>query len=78
MKIYVSNDANELGSEAASMIASKLNEIIAARGEARMVVSTGSSQFEMFRELVRENVNWQRVEVFHLDEYIGIPIYSSR
>ncbi len=74
MKIYVSNDANELGSEAASIIASKLNEIIAARGEARMVVSTGSSQFEMFRELVRENVNWQRVEVFHLDEYIGIPI----
>lgn len=74
MKIYVSNDANELGSEAAGLISSKLNEIITARGEARMVVATGSSQFEMFRELVMKNVNWQKVEVFHLDEYIGIPV----
>ncbi|MDX9947057.1 MAG: 6-phosphogluconolactonase [Bacteroidales bacterium] len=74
MKIYVSNDANELGSEAAALISAKLNEIIAARGEARIVVSTGSSQFEMFRELVMHNINWQKVEVFHLDEYIGTPI----
>jgi glucosamine-6-phosphate deaminase len=74
MKIYISNDANELGSESASMISAKLNEIIAARGEARMVVATGSSQFEMFRELLMHNINWQKVEVFHLDEYIGIPI----
>lgn len=74
MKIYISNDANELGSEAAALISAKLNEIIAARGEARMVVATGSSQFEMFRELVMRNINWQKVEVFHLDEYIGIPV----
>lgn len=74
MKIYISNDANELGSESAALISAKLNEIIAARGEARIVVSTGSSQFEMFRELVMHNINWQKVEVFHLDEYIGIPI----
>jgi glucosamine-6-phosphate deaminase len=74
MKIYVSNDANELGSESAGLISARLNEIIAVRGEARMVVATGSSQFEMFRELVMQNVNWQKVEVFHLDEYIGIPV----
>lgn len=74
MKIYISSDADELGSEAAALISSKLKEIIAARGEARMVVATGSSQFEMFRELVRENIDWQKVEVFHLDEYMGIPI----
>jgi len=74
MKIYVSNDANELGSESAGLISARLNEIIAVRGEARMVVATGSSQFEMFRELVMQNVNWQKVEVFQLDEYIGIPV----
>lgn len=74
MKIYVSNDANELGSHSAEVISAKLNEIINTKGEARMVVATGSSQFEMFRELVMRNVNWQKVEVFHLDEYIGIPV----
>jgi len=74
MKICISNDANELGLYSAGVISAKLNEIISAKDEARMVVATGSSQFEMFRELVRENINWQKVEVFHLDEYIGIPI----
>ncbi len=74
MNIYISNDANELGAEAARMISVELSNIISSKGEARMVVSTGSSQFEMFRELVGKNINWQKVEVFHLDEYIGIPL----
>jgi glucosamine-6-phosphate deaminase len=39
-----------------------------------MVVSTGSSQFEMFQALVREKIDWSKVEVFHLDEYIGLPV----
>jgi glucosamine-6-phosphate deaminase len=39
-----------------------------------MVVSTGSSQFEMFRALVKENIDWTKVEIFHLDEYIGLPV----
>jgi glucosamine-6-phosphate deaminase len=38
------------------------------------VVSTGSSQFETFQALLKEDIDWSRIEVFHLDEYIGIPI----
>jgi len=39
-----------------------------------MVVSTGSSQFEMFQALIQEEVDWTKVTVFHLDEYIGLPV----
>ena len=39
-----------------------------------MVVSTGSSQIEMFRELIKEKIDWNKIEVFHLDEYIGLPL----
>ncbi len=38
-----------------------------------MVVSTGSSQFELFQALITEKIDWTKVEVFHLDEYIGLP-----
>jgi glucosamine-6-phosphate deaminase len=38
-----------------------------------LVVSTGSSQFEMFEALLRAKIDWTKVEVFHLDEYIGLP-----
>ncbi len=74
MEISILADSAELGKKAAGLISQKLNEIITEKGEARMIVSTGSSQFEMFQALVKENVDWPRVEVFHLDEYIGLPL----
>jgi glucosamine-6-phosphate deaminase len=74
MEISISADSAELGKRATGLISQKLNDIIKEKGEARMVVSTGSSQFEMFQALVKENVDWAKVEVFHLDEYIGLPV----
>ncbi len=74
MQISISNDSIELGSKAAKFISARLKEIIAETGEARIVVSTGSSQFEMFQSLIKENVDWTKIEVFHLDEYIGLPV----
>jgi glucosamine-6-phosphate deaminase len=74
MNISITKNAIELGVEASKFISLKLNEIIQKNGEARMVVSTGSSQFEMFQALVREKIDWNKVEVFHLDEYIGLPL----
>lgn len=74
MVIHVSDDPGRLGRKAAGMVAECLSEIISTAGEARMVVSTGSSQFELFQALVKEDVDWPKVEVFHLDEYIGLPV----
>jgi glucosamine-6-phosphate deaminase len=73
MVIDISANASELGAKAAQFAAIKLNEAIRRNGEARLVVSTGSSQFETFQSLLKETLEWQKVEVFHLDEYIGIP-----
>jgi len=74
MIINISADAMELGLKAAGFTAGKLNEAIEKNGEARMIVSTGSSQFETFQSLLKENVEWDKVEIFHLDEYIGLPV----
>lgn len=74
MIINISNDATELGFKAARFVAGKLNEAIEQKGEARIVVSTGSSQFETIQSLLQEKVDWTRIEVFHLDEYIGLPV----
>ncbi len=74
MIINISSDSSELGFKAARFAAIKLNEAISRNGEARLIVSTGSSQFETFKALLNEKIDWGKVEVFHLDEYIGIPI----
>ena len=74
MIINISKNASELGIRSAQLASIKLKEAIRRNGEARLVVSTGSSQFETFQALLKEKVEWERVEVFHLDEYIGLPV----
>ena len=73
MNICISRDAAELGNRAAQLAAIKLSEAISRTGEARLLLSTGSSQFETFNALIKEKIAWDKVEVFHLDEYIGLP-----
>ena len=43
-------------------------------GKATIIIETGASQFEMLARLIGEKFDWTNVIVFHLDEYIGIPI----
>lgn len=73
MIIDISKDAREMGAKAAKFVSGKLNNAIKTNGEARMVVSTGASQFELFNCLIKEEIDWGKTEVFHLDEYIGLP-----
>jgi glucosamine-6-phosphate deaminase len=77
MIINISNDATELGNRAAHFTAQKLKEAIHKNGEARMIVSTGASQFETFQALLKEEIEWKKIEVFHLDEYIGLPVTNA-
>jgi glucosamine-6-phosphate deaminase len=64
----------EMGTEAARCAAELLQKALSARGEAYLILATGASQFEMLNSLVKSKIEWSKVTVFHLDEYIGLPI----
>lgn len=72
MKITVSDTPKTLGQEAAVFIAKKINEAIKKQGYARIVLSTGASQFETIEALIKEDVDWTKVTMFHLDEYVAL------
>lgn len=73
MEIRICKNASELGQSAATYIASKLHEAIAQLGSARLLLSTGASQFDTLAALITLPVEWEKVEMFHLDEYVGLP-----
>lgn len=63
---------------AATGAATLLRTCIRERGRARILVGTGNSQLEMIRALVRlPGIDWNAVEAFHLDEYVGLPAHHS-
>ena len=62
-----------LGATAAAEAAGIIRNAISKFGQARVIVATGNSQMEMIDALThQESLNWKAVEVFHMDEYVGI------
>lgn len=75
MLLKVFPDKLSLGQAAAGQAATAIRSAIRKRGRARVVAATAASQAEFLDALVREpDIDWERVEVFHLDEYIGLPL----
>ena len=73
MQIEAHADRARLGARAAGLASAAIRAAIAERGQAAVVLATGASQFDTLDHLVREPVDWSKVTVFHLDEYVGLP-----
>lgn len=69
------DDKVSLGQAAADQAANAILRAIAARGRARIIAATAASQLEFLNALTKTpGIDWSKVEAFHLDEYIGLPI----
>jgi glucosamine-6-phosphate deaminase len=75
LTIQVHQDRPTLGNAAAERAAALIRNAIAEQGQARLVAASAASQFEFLEALTRlAGIDWRKVELFHLDEYIGIPM----
>jgi glucosamine-6-phosphate deaminase len=71
-QIAVYDSLTDLGSAAARRAAELIAEAIRKNGRARIIGATGNSQIPLVEALVKQPVDWQAVELFHMDEYVGI------
>src|SRR5436190_14832409 len=75
MVLKVLPDKSSLSKMAAEHAAEAIGRAICDRGQARIIAATAASQFEFLDALTKmPGIDWGKVEVFHLDEYIGLPI----
>ena len=72
MNINISRTSGEMAQRAAACAAQAISRTIAQNGEARILLSTGESQIEAIRYLTEMEVEWDKVVMFHLDEYINL------
>ena len=74
MNTRIAPDRRTLGQWAAAQAAAALRRVQDERSSARLVACTGSSQFEVLEAFTAEpGVVWTNIEMFHLDEYVGLP-----
>jgi glucosamine-6-phosphate deaminase len=75
MLLRVFADKISLGKAAAEQAATAIRRAITAQGRARIIAATAASQLEFLAALTKApGIDWSKVEAFHLDEYIGLPI----
>ena len=75
MIIRIFGDTASLALAAAEQAAAAMRAAIAQRARCRVVLATGNSQLAFLDALTKAaGIEWKRVEAFHLDEYVGLPM----
>ena len=72
LRIEIFGNKEDMGKYAASFVADKLNQAIKERGNASLILGTGASQYPLHDVLLKKGLEWSKITLFHLDEYIGI------
>jgi glucosamine-6-phosphate deaminase len=70
--VRVFPSARELDVDSADDAAGVLQTAVTERGVANAMFATGNSQLGFLDELVTREVDWSKVVVFHMDEYVGV------
>ena len=73
VNISISDTKESLGVAAANQASSLIRETLQEKEHINIILATGASQFEVLEHLVKANIPWEKVTMFHLDEYIGMP-----
>jgi len=75
MTVSISPNSLDLGQKAGKIGAELIRKAISTQGFANIILATGTSQFETLKQLSAEkDIDWSKVVVFHLDEYLGLSI----
>ncbi|MGC8749933.1 glucosamine-6-phosphate deaminase [Hydrotalea sp.] len=73
MNIHILSSSNLLGKIAGEKAATLIKQSIREKNAANIILATGASQFNTLEYLIKDKeIEWNKVIMFHLDEYIGI------
>ncbi len=72
LRVEIFESKEDMGMDAASFVTEKLNQAINDTGYASLILGTGASQYPLHEVLLKKELDWTKITLFHLDEYIGL------
>lgn len=72
LNVKVFENRAELGAAAADIFAAKLKELLKTKEYVNVIFASAPSQNEFLAELNKKDVEWNRINAFHMDEYVGL------
>lgn len=75
MEKHVLENPELMGKASGQRAAEEIKRVLEQKGFANIILATGTSQFNTLQTLIETpEIDWSRITMFHLDEYIGLPI----
>ncbi|MES2374039.1 MAG: 6-phosphogluconolactonase [Bacteroidota bacterium] len=78
LTVKIFNSRQEMGADAAKLVTAKIKEILKQKGEVNIIFAAAASQNEFLAALIKEEIEWNRINAFHMDEYIGLPVNAKQ
>ena len=77
LKVEIFIKKEDMGRASASFVVGNINQAIKEKGFANLILGTGASQYPLLEVLLKERLDWAKINLFHLDEYIGLSNQHS-
>ena len=79
LTVKISDSRAEMGALAAAEIRTTILALLVDRAEINMIFAAAPSQNEVLASLLTyKDIPWERINAFHMDEYIGLPAADPR
>jgi len=75
---YVYESREAMGNAAGKAAAEAINKVLAEKETANVIFAAAPSQNETLEALLKENVDFSRINAFHMDEYVGLSIENKQ
>jgi glucosamine-6-phosphate deaminase len=72
LRVEIFENKEDMGQDSASFVAGKLIGAIKDKGSANLILGTGASQYPLLEVLLNKKLDWTKINLFHLDEYLGL------
>lgn len=74
LSVNVLDTRTMMGKECADKVCEIIGQVLAEKDEVNIIFASSPSQIDMFNELLLRDVPWDKINAFHMDEYIGLPL----
>lgn len=74
LNVYIADSRDAMGKKAAGDVAACIHSLLETKEEINMIFAAAPSQNEVLYYLMSDpTIPWNRINAFHMDEYIGLP-----
>jgi glucosamine-6-phosphate deaminase len=78
LNVQIFETNQQMGVAGAALVAEKIRQILQTQPSVNIIFAAAPSQDTFLASLIKEDIEWNKINAFHMDEYVGLPDNSPQ